>query len=76
MSELKYWICPKCACLTLTERTYCDNCNCPQEALDLAEKLGYKKQVLTFKDELHLRSWLKLVKQYGWKVWIKGKKER
>jgi hypothetical protein len=67
---VKYWICPKCACLTQLDRAYCDNCHYPQEALDLAEALGIKKLTPEFKDTLALDTWIKTARQYlGAKVW-------
>jgi hypothetical protein len=67
---MKYWICPKCACLSQIDHAFCDSCKYPQEALDLAQALGIEKLTPEFKDVLALDTWLKLVRKYmGAKVW-------
>jgi len=56
--------------MTETDRTYCNNCNA-----ELPHKyykaLGLKPLEVSFKDITERNVWLKLTKNYGFKVWIK-----
>ncbi len=69
---MRYWICPKCGCITQDDRSYCDNpkCQYPIKAMGYAEALGYQQLHPTFNSVTELDAWIKMATKYmGAKVW-------
>ena len=64
---MKFYICPKCACVNEQKVQACVNCNLPTLAVALLPNLRW----LEFDTVEELDRWIELVKQTGGKVWRK-----
>jgi len=63
---MKYWICPKCACVNSQSVTKCDGCSLPAEAVLLLPIA----QWVEFPSNEELDKWIAIMqKSMGSKIW-------
>lgn len=64
---MRFFVCPKCACVNKAEAIKCAGCGVPSLAIIMFPNL----QWLEFKSVNELDNWLKRMKRMGSKLWRK-----